>query len=112
MSEMIPKKLRDVIDVDRLRSALAEEMRKAGVDTIELLKRDDLIDNVAVKLYKTIPLIPFRAAIKVTIGKNGFVKLIFHVRDRMVTMNSHDLTWLNREFIESKCAAILRNRIL
>ena len=108
---MIPDKLMNVLDIEKLKLWIYDALKKAEISTIETLKNDERILLVSEKIYKKIPLLPYRATIKATIGKNGFIKLIFYVRDKMLELNSVDLNWLNREFIESKLDIILKDRV-
>lgn len=95
------KNVLDALDPDRLRQWLTAAFAEAGLTSVEFLKNDLLVEKAASAAYKKIPLLPFRAAIKATIGKDGFTALVFGIRDQMIRSHSVDLSWLSLEYIKT-----------
>lgn len=73
----------EVLQPDRFKAWLKEAFTEVGITSVELLKNDKKLEKAVLIVYKRIPLLPFRAAIKATIGQDGFTKLVFRVRDGM-----------------------------
>ena len=88
-------KLYEVLDANKLKDRLMLSMSELGINTLEQLKNDVVIQNLAKKTYKKIPLIPLRAAIKCAIGEKGFYDLVFKIRDKAIASGSMDLSWLS-----------------
>ena len=98
---METEKLSEAINPDRLKTWLNSAFSEVGIHSKDLLMDDKKVQKAAHNAYKKIPLLPFRAAVKATIGKNGFVNLVFKIRDKMLEAETMDLTWLNADYIKS-----------
>ena len=96
----------DVLQPERVKIWLKAAFKEAGVTSVAVLKDDKKVERVAQMTYEKIPLIPFRAAIKAAIGKDGFTRVMFAMRDKMLEADSVDLSWLNLEYVK----AILNTR--
>lgn len=95
------KNIQQIIQPEQIRSWLRNAFSDAGVNSVELLKNDHKVQQVALAVYDRIPLVPFRAIIKATIGKDGFTSFVFRVRDKMVQAGSTDLSWLSAAQLKS-----------
>jgi hypothetical protein len=93
--------IHEVIQPERIKMWLKTAFMEVGITTEELLKDNKRVEKAALIAYEKIPLLPFRAVIKATIGKDGFTKLIFGIRDKMLETKSIDLSWLNMEYLKS-----------
>ncbi len=82
------------MNLESIKKSLQKAIIDSGIDNIDALKNDKTVTMMANKAYKFIPLIPFRIVVKFTLGKDGFRKLIFKIRDKMITTGSTDLSWL------------------
>jgi hypothetical protein len=89
--------LSDVIQAERLKLWLSSTFSELGITSVEMLKSDEKMRQVAMSLYDRIPLVPYRAVIKATLGKDGFTAFVFRIRDKMLQAGSTDLSWLNLE---------------
>jgi len=87
--------LYEAVDAEKLTMWLKKSLTELGVSSVEKLKDDRVVESVARSTYKRIPLVPVRAAIKCTIGEQGFHRFVFQVRDKMVSTDSLDLSWLS-----------------
>ena len=56
---MAMNKLYEVLDSDKLKSWWMLSMNEMGINTLEKMKYDKIVQNLAKKTYKQIPLIPF-----------------------------------------------------
>lgn len=100
----------EALQPEKLKTWLKTAFAEAGITTVEVLKNDNIIEKAAVLAYERIPLIPFRGIIKATMGKNGFTKLVFHIRDKMLELNTLDLSWLNLEYLKSILFKITKDK--
>jgi hypothetical protein len=91
---------------ERLRSWLSTAFAEAGLSTVEFLRDDVRVKKAADTAYERIPLFPYRAAIRASIGQDGFTALVFAIRDRMVRSNSIDLSWLRLEHIKEALSRV------
>ena len=88
-------KLLEALDPKKLRDWVQESLTEAGISSVEMLRDDNKVEKAAKYTYKKIPFIPARLAVKAIIGKKGFIKLIFQIRDKMLEEGSMDLSWMS-----------------
>ena len=100
----------EVLQPDRFKTWIKTAFTEVGITSEELLKDDKKVEKAALIAYEKIPLFPFRVVIKTTIGKNGFIKLIFNVRDKMLETKSVDLSWLNLENLKAILSKITKDK--
>jgi len=98
---MDKEKIFEVINPGKLKTWLLAAFNEAGIKTNKSLGDDKLVELAAVKAYKKIPLVPFRTIIKAAIGKDGFIKLVFNIRDKMVESASFDLSNMTLEDLKA-----------
>jgi hypothetical protein len=103
-------KIHEAIQPERLKAWLKAAFAEVGITTEELLKDDGKVEKAALIAYEKIPLLPFRAVIKATIGKDGFTKLVFGIRDKMIELKSADLFSLNFEHIKSILTKMMKDK--
>lgn len=94
-------KLSEALNPKKMGDWIQESLTEAGIYSVELLKDDKKVENHANRVYEKIPLIPYRAVIKAAIGKKGFIKLIFQIRDKMLEENSLSLSWLSTDMYKT-----------
>lgn len=88
-------KIFEALQPDKLKIWLSSAFTEVGISSEEILKNDQKIEKAAQIAYKKIPIFPYRAIIKATIGEKGFTKVVYNIRDKMIEAKSMDLTWLN-----------------
>lgn len=98
---MDKRNILEALQPERLKTWLKTAFAEVGITTEELLKDDRKVEKAALIAWEKIPLIPYRAVIKVTIGKDGFTKLLFNVRDKMLESKSIDFSWLSPDYLKS-----------
>jgi hypothetical protein len=86
---------------EKLRTWLLSAFSDMGIKSPEILANDNLVDKAARTAYKRIPLFPFRAAIKAAVGEEGFVAIVFKIRDKMIESKSMNLSWLDMDYLRS-----------
>ena len=74
---------------------------EAGISAFELLTDNRKIEKAAQRAYKKIPLFPYRTIVKATIGEKGFTRLVFRIRDKMISAGSFDLTIIDSNYLKS-----------
>ncbi|HWR84072.1 MAG TPA: hypothetical protein VN285_12295 [Candidatus Deferrimicrobium sp.] len=94
-------------DPEVLKSRIKEALAKAGISTVDMLRDDRTVLMLSDAAYKKIPLLPFRAAIKATIGKKGFDRLVLEIRDMMIQAGSLDLSWFDRKYLKDLLSTVL-----
>ena len=94
-------KLLKIFEAGKLRESILKSLEESGISSVEILVDDHKVNELAKKTYKKMPLFPMRLAIKATIGKKGFIKLIFQIRDKMLEAGSMDLSWLTADTLKS-----------
>jgi len=100
----------EVLQPERIKTWLKTAFTEVGVISEELLKDDKKVEKAALLAYEKIPLFPFRAVIKATLGKDGFTKLVFGIRDKMLESKSLDLSWLNVEYLKSILSRMTKDK--
>lgn len=100
----------EALQPEKLRTWLRTAFTEVGITTVELLKNDKMVEKAANIVYERIPLLPFRAIIKATIGKDGFTNLVFNVRNKMLEVKSIELSWLNSEYLKSILSKMTKNK--
>ncbi len=91
----------EALQPEKFRTWLKSAFTEVGITSEELLNDDKKVERAAQVAYEKIPLLPFRAVIKATLGKDGFTKLVFGIRDKMLESKSIDLSWLNLDNLKS-----------
>jgi len=91
----------EALQPERMKTWLKTAFAEVGITSEELLKDDKKVEKAAHIAYEKIPLFPYRAVIKSTLGKDGFTRLVFGIRDKMLESKSIDLSWLNLEYLKS-----------
>lgn len=94
-------KIYELLKTEKFKEWIKSAFSEAGIKSKDFLTDDSKIQNAAHIAYKKIPLFPYRAIIKSTIGENGFSKLIFKIRDKMIEAKSMDFSWINTDQIKS-----------
>ena len=94
-------KIYEALQPERFKSYLKSAFSDAGIASIELLKDKDKVERAANIAYNKMPVLPYRAIIKVVLGKEGFVKLVLKICDKMLEAKSMDISWLNLDYLKS-----------
>lgn len=79
------------IDYNIVNDTIISSFRKVGIHSVEMLHNEDLVRRAAEIAYKRLPAFPVRAAVKVILGKDGFVNLVFKVRDKLIKVGKIDV---------------------
>lgn len=94
-------KIYEALQPEKFKSYLKSAFSDAGIASIELLKDKDKVERAANIAYNKMPVLPHRAIIKVVLGKEGFVKLVLKICDKMLEAKSMDISWLNLDYLKS-----------
>jgi FHA domain len=105
---MSNKKLYEILDEYGLGQHLELAFNNLGMHSRTVLADDQKVKQAAKFAYEALPFL-LRTVIHSTIGEEGFIKLVFQVRNGMLENNKLDLSWLNQEKIK---AALPNHQIL
>jgi len=94
-------KIYEALQPERFKSYLKSAFSDAGIASLEVLNDKDKAERAANITYNKIPVLPYRAIIKVVLGKEGFVKLVLGICDKMLEAKSMDISWLNLDYLKS-----------
>jgi len=100
----------EALQPEKFRTWLKSAFTEVGITSEELLNDDKKVEKAAQVAYEKIPLLPFRAVIKATLGKDGFTKLVFGIRDKMLESKSVDLSSLNIEHFKSILSKMMKDK--
>ena len=88
------------VDYDTIKRTVISSFKKVGINSSEMLLNDDLVQKAAELAWSRLPVFPVRAAVKVTLGKDGFISLVFKIRDKLVEAGEVEVDLIGNSFIE------------